>query len=82
MAKRKKQPLMMREEDHGLGINRDVPQAKVINLELEIFNAAIKAQRLGVAMEKFLELCECAYVTELIDENDLESLPPVTTLVN
>jgi hypothetical protein len=51
---------MLTEEDHGLGINRDVPAGQVFDLEQAIYLAAKRADLLGVSMERFLELCEAA----------------------
>jgi len=55
---------LLTENDHGLGINRDVEESEVHNLEQSINDAATKANALGVSPERFLELCKAAQDAE------------------
>ncbi|HXJ87582.1 MAG TPA: hypothetical protein VMS18_12245 [Candidatus Binatia bacterium] len=52
--------IMLGEEDHGLGINREVEASKVFDLEQAIYLAAKRADLIGVPMQNFLDMCEAA----------------------
>lgn len=64
--------LMWGEEEHGLGINRNVASDEVLAFERAIFTAAQTSESLGVTAERFLDLCQAAVDVCQVDADEME----------
>lgn len=68
MKQPRKKPVMWKERDHGLGINRAVLADEAMALEHSIWKAAKLTTKLGVSFERFCELCEAAMDVAGVEE--------------
>jgi hypothetical protein len=68
----------------GLGIHREVHEARVIDMELAIDTGAARALRLDVPLERYLELCDIAYESSAVDEaaDTVEPMPTKSDFIN